>query len=85
MSVTAAPTPTWESAMLATVPHACVDEVELGVRPAVGLRRENHGLIRQRLDAITERQVRDRGWTIHYGPDRMASSMSWIGPRGAEV
>jgi hypothetical protein len=75
----------WESSVLATVPHACVDEAELGARPTVGLRRENYGLLGQRLEAITERQVRDRGWTIHYGADRMASSMSWVGARGAEV
>lgn len=75
----------WEQEILNGVPHTEREVAEVGARAVVGLRRENFGLQRQRIAAITARQPRDQGWRMHFGPDGLAPSMSWAGVRGAEV
>ena len=54
------------------------DLSELGDRVAFGLWGENTGLPwTQRLAAIVQRKPAGLTWAIHYGPDGMASSMTW--------
>jgi hypothetical protein len=59
--------------------------IEVGERAVKGLRLENFGLLRQRLDAIADRRYRDLGWRIHCDGSRgpMATSMTWHGVGGA--
>lgn len=54
------------------------DLSELGDRAAFGLWGENTGLAwSQRLAAICQRKPAGLTWRIHYGPDGMASRMTW--------
>ena len=67
-------------------PSRDFDSDELGERVVMGLRRENYGLLRQRLDAINARRYRDHGWRIEYDPEtKMAARMYWRGCYGADV